>query len=43
LIGLKGHLPLVSGLDADIVETPIDIQLGEVSSSIELGHKFRDQ
>jgi len=27
----------------DIVETPTDIQLGEVSSSVELGHDFRDQ
>jgi len=42
-IGLEGHLPLVSGLNMDIVETPMDIQLGEVSSSAELGHEFRDQ
>jgi len=42
-IGPEGHLPLVSGLNADVVETPADIQLGEVSSSSELGHEFRDQ
>jgi len=42
-IGLEGHLPLVSGLNADIIKTPTDIQLGKVSSSAELGHEFRDQ
>jgi len=40
---LAGHLPLVSGLDADVVETSMDIQLGEVSSSMELGYEFGDQ
>jgi len=40
---LEGHLPLISRLDVDIVETPMDIQLGEVSSSTELGYEFRDQ
>ena len=35
-IGSEGHLPLVSGLNANIVETPIDIQLGEVSGPTEL-------
>jgi len=40
---LEGHLPLVSRLDMDIIETPMDIQLGEVSSSAELGYEFRDQ
>ena len=42
-IGLKGRLPLVSRLNANIVETPTDIQLGEVSGPVELGHEFRDQ
>ena len=42
-IGLEGCLPLVSGLNTDVIETPMDIQLGEVSSSSELGHKFGDQ
>ena len=27
----------------DVVETLMDIQLGKVSSSSELGHEFRDQ
>ena len=42
-IGLKGHLLLVSGLNANVVETSIDIQLGEVSGPAKLGHEFRDQ
>ena len=42
-IGLEGHLPLISGLNANIVETPTDIQLGEVSGPMELGHEFGDQ
>ena len=42
-IGLEGHLPLISGLNANIVETPTDIQLGEVSGPTELGHEFGDQ
>jgi len=36
LIGPEGCLLLISGLNVDIVETPTDIQLGEVSSSTEL-------
>ena len=43
LIGSEGCLPLVSGLNANVVETPTDIQLGEVSGSAELGHEFGDQ
>jgi len=42
-IGLEGHLPLVSRFDVDVVETPVDIQLGKVSSSTELGYEFGDQ
>jgi len=42
-IGLEGYLPLVSGLNADVVETPTNIQLGEVSSSVELQYEFRDE
>jgi len=42
-IGLEGRLSLVSGLNANVVETPTDIQLGEVSGPAELGHEFRDQ
>jgi len=43
LVGSEGCLPLISRLDADVVEIPTDIQLGEVSSSAELGYKFGDQ
>jgi len=42
-ISSEDHLPLVSGLNANIIETPMDIQLGEVSGPAELGHEFRDQ
>jgi len=42
-IGPKGCLPLVSGFDADVVETPTNIQLGEVSGSVELRYEFGDQ
>jgi len=43
LIGSEGRLPLISRLNANIVETPMDIQLGEVSGPTELGHEFGDQ
>jgi len=42
-IGPEGYLPLVSGLDTDVVETPTDIQLGEVSGSAELRYEFGDE
>jgi len=40
---LESHLLLISGLNADVIETPMDIQLGKVFSSAELGYKFGDQ
>jgi len=40
---LEGRLPLVSRLNANVVETPTDIQLGEVSGPTELEHEFGDQ
>jgi len=43
MIGLEGCFPLISGFNTDVVETPMDIQLGEVSSSTELEYEFRDQ
>ena len=42
-IGPEGCLPLVSGLNANVVETPTNIQLGEVPGSAELRYEFRDQ
>jgi len=40
---LEGCFPLVSGFNTDVVETPTDTQLSEVSSSTELGYEFGDQ
>jgi len=42
-IGLEGYFPLISRLNADIVETPMNVQLGEVSGSTELQYEFGDQ
>jgi len=42
-IGPEGCLPLISGLNADVVETPANVQLGEVSGSTELRYEFGDQ
>jgi len=42
-IGPEGCLPLVSGLDMDVVEALTDIQLGEVSGSVELRYEFGDE
>jgi len=43
LIGPEGCLPLVSRLNADIVETLMNVQLGEVSGSAELRYEFGDE
>jgi len=43
LIGPEGCFPLISRLNADIVEAPMNIQLGEVSGSAELQYEFGDQ
>jgi len=42
-VGSESHLPLVSGLNTDVVETPMDIQLGKVFSSTELGDELGDE
>ena len=42
-IGPEGYFPLISGLNADVVQTPTNVQLGEVSGSTELRYEFRDQ
>jgi len=42
-VGVKGHLPLISRLDAYIIETPADIQFCEIPGSAELGDKFGDE
>jgi len=40
---MEGSLPLVSRLDADIVEAPVNVKLGEVLGSAELRDKLGDQ
>jgi len=42
-VGAKGRFPLISGLDAYIIETPADIQFCEVLGSAELGNEFGDE
>jgi len=42
-VGTKGHFPLISRLDAYIIETPADIQFCEVPGSMELGDEFRNK
>ena len=42
-VGAKGRFSLISGLDAYIIETPVDIQFGEVPGSAELGDEFGDE
>jgi hypothetical protein len=39
-VGTKGHLPFVSFLHPNIIKTPPDVQLGEVSGSSKLGDEF---
>jgi len=43
LVGAEGCLPLISGLDAYIIETLADIQFCEISGSAELGDKLGDE
>jgi len=42
-IGAEGCLSFISGLDACIVEPPLDIKFCEVLGSAELGDEFRDE
>jgi len=42
-VGVEGHLPFVSRLDAYIIETPADIQFCEIPGSAELEDEFRDK
>jgi len=43
VIGAEGSLPLISGLDAHIVEPLLDIKFCEVLGSSELGDEFGDE
>jgi len=38
-VGAKGYFPLISGLDAYIIETPADIQFGKVPGSMCYEHR----
>jgi len=42
-IGTEGYLPFVSGLDSYVIETPLDIKLGKVLGSVELGDELGDE
>ena len=42
-VGAEGCFPFISGLDAYIIETPVDVQFCEVSGSTELRDKFGDE
>jgi len=42
-VGVKGRFPFISGLDAYIIETPVDIQFCEIPGSAELGDEFGDE
>ena len=43
MVGVEGCFPFISGLDAYIIETPVDVQFCEVSGSMELRDEFRDE
>jgi len=43
VIGVEGHFPFISGLDAYIIEAPANIEFCEVFSFTELGDKFGDK
>jgi len=43
IVGVEGHFLFISGLDAYIVKTPLDIKFCEVLGSTELGDEFRDK
>ena len=42
-IGVECSLPLITGLNLDVVETPLDIQLGEVFGTSELCDQLRNE
>jgi len=42
-VGAEGHFPLISGLDAYVIETPADVKFCEVSGSAELGDELGDE
>jgi len=43
MVGTEGYFPFVSGLDAYIIETLVDIQFCEIPGSTELGDELGDK
>ncbi|KAG5349506.1 hypothetical protein C0989_003360 [Termitomyces sp. Mn162] len=43
LVGLEGHLPLISLLNVHIVVTPLDVQFSEVLHTLEVVDELRDE
>jgi len=43
MVGAESCLPLISGLDAYIIEAPTDVKFCEVLGSTELRDEFRDE
>ena len=42
-VGAEGRFSFISGLDAYVIETPVDVKFREVPGSVELGDKFGDE
>ena len=42
-VSAEGCFPFISGLDAYVIETPVDVKFCEVLGSMELGDKFGDK
>jgi len=43
MVGMEGHFPFISGLNAYIIKTPADIQFCEVPGSAGLKDEFGDK
>jgi len=43
VVSIEGCFSFISGLDAYVIETPVDVKFCEVLGSAELGDEFRDE
>jgi len=43
MVGAESRLLFISGLDAYIIEAPMDVEFCEVLGSVELRDEFRDE
>jgi len=43
MVGAEGCFPFISGLDAYIIETPVDVQFCKVLGSVKLRDEFGDE